>query len=351
MFKISYKFILNVLFFLWALGLLYIRYIEDQVVIDTISVYDKISGVPFDNPETGLESKFSLIFLISLMALASVILPFIGLSRFKNIKWLSRSEKSTPGFIRTLISMGLGYLCGQALLMYNIEYGNSLLWDISVPIGIALMLFARLMYKEKPSKDIPVIPEKDVQMAIDESYDFEQKEETVVTRKPKKKVRRTYTGEDIELASFIRRMFAAIVDFLLAFILWILGTATIGATLSMFLYPDVDPGGPESDEIFNKLMPACATLFMIFITWFYYALFESSSRGATPGKMLFKIKVTDFDGNNISFWRASKRILLKHIMFLISFLIIPIWAFIMAAFHDKRQAFHDIFAKTLVVRK
>jgi len=78
----------------------------------------------------------------------------------------------------------------------------------------------------------------------------------------------------------------------------------------------------------------------------YYAAMESSSNQATVGKMALGIKVTDLEGNRISFGRAVGRNLAKIISVLIFYI-----GFIMAAFTAKKQALQDMIAGTLVVKK
>jgi len=78
----------------------------------------------------------------------------------------------------------------------------------------------------------------------------------------------------------------------------------------------------------------------------YYAAMESSSNQATVGKMALGIKVTDLEGNRISFGRALGRNLAKIISVLIFYI-----GFIMAAFTAKKQALQDMIAGTLVVKK
>jgi hypothetical protein len=78
--------------------------------------------------------------------------------------------------------------------------------------------------------------------------------------------------------------------------------------------------------------------------WLYYALLESSDAQATLGKRAVGIKVTDLDGNRISFGRATGR-LFAHI---ISSFTLGI-GFAMAAFTRRRQTLHDQIAGTLVV--
>ena len=86
-------------------------------------------------------------------------------------------------------------------------------------------------------------------------------------------------------------------------------------------------------------------LSVFLITWFYYALLESGPRQATIGKMVLRLKVTDINGNRMSFARASLRYFSK----IISSAILMI-GYIMAGFTPKRQALHDIIANTYVVK-
>ena len=80
--------------------------------------------------------------------------------------------------------------------------------------------------------------------------------------------------------------------------------------------------------------------------WLYFTLMESSRYQGTLGKMTMDAKVTDLNGNRISFARANGRFFGKWIsqaMFNIGFL--------MAAFTEKKQALHDILAGCLVIQK
>ncbi|MCY7409592.1 MAG: RDD family protein, partial [Chitinophagales bacterium] len=84
----------------------------------------------------------------------------------------------------------------------------------------------------------------------------------------------------------------------------------------------------------------------IVLNWLYYAFMESSTKQATLGKMALNIKVTDMQGNRITFLNATGRYFGK----IISSLIMGI-GYIMAGFTEKKQALHDIVAGTLVVVK
>lgn len=80
--------------------------------------------------------------------------------------------------------------------------------------------------------------------------------------------------------------------------------------------------------------------------WLYYAFMESSPRKATLGKMALGIVVTDYDGKQISFAKATGRYFGK----LISAIIILI-GFLMVAWTEKKQGLHDMMAGTLVVNE
>jgi uncharacterized RDD family membrane protein YckC len=89
-----------------------------------------------------------------------------------------------------------------------------------------------------------------------------------------------------------------------------------------------------------------ANFLNIVLGWLYAAFMESSERQATLGKMAVGIKVTDMQGNRISFGQATGR----HFAKIISAIILLI-GYIMAAFDAKKQALHDKMAGTLVLNK
>lgn len=86
-----------------------------------------------------------------------------------------------------------------------------------------------------------------------------------------------------------------------------------------------------------------ATLALIFL---YFAGMESSSYQGTLGKVVLGIKVTDMDGNRISFLRAAGRYFGK----IISSIILGI-GYLMIAFTDRKQGLHDLMAGCLVIKK
>jgi uncharacterized RDD family membrane protein YckC len=87
-------------------------------------------------------------------------------------------------------------------------------------------------------------------------------------------------------------------------------------------------------------------VFMI-LQWLYFAGMESSERQATFGKSVMSLRVTDLEGQRISFGHATGRFFAKIVSGLIPFAI----GYIMAAFTERKQALHDLIAGTLVLKK
>jgi len=81
------------------------------------------------------------------------------------------------------------------------------------------------------------------------------------------------------------------------------------------------------------------------IQWLYFAVMESSKHQGTLGKLALGIKVTDMNGDRISFGRATGRYFGK----IISGMIIYI-GYIMAGLTEKKQALHDMMASCLVIK-
>ncbi|MEQ1499180.1 MAG: RDD family protein [Novosphingobium sp.] len=82
------------------------------------------------------------------------------------------------------------------------------------------------------------------------------------------------------------------------------------------------------------------------IGWLYFALMESSANRATVGKIAVGLVVTDLDGGQIGFGRATGRYFAK----ILSSLILLI-GFIMVGLTERKQGLHDMLAGTLVTKK
>src|SRR5262245_25207930 len=81
------------------------------------------------------------------------------------------------------------------------------------------------------------------------------------------------------------------------------------------------------------------------IGWIYFALMDSSVRGATLVKMAMGLRVVTSDGQRLSFLNATGRYFAKIISAIILFI-----GFIMIGFTDKKRGLHDMIAGTLVIK-
>ncbi len=91
---------------------------------------------------------------------------------------------------------------------------------------------------------------------------------------------------------------------------------------------------------------ALAMALWLFGYWLYKAGMESSPLQGTLGKLAMDIKVTSLAGERISFLHATAR----HAAFLLDGMTCTI-GFLMAAVTARRQALHDLIARTLVTRR
>lgn len=150
-------------------------------------------------------------------------------------------------------------------------------------------------------------------------------------------------------AGFWRRFGAMIVDGIILNVAFLIIGFVLGL-IGFSFFDSVELSSETADMSASvsggyELSPL-GSLISIAVTWLYYALMESSARGATLGKMALGLRVTDLDGNRIGFGRATGR----HFGKFVSALILMI-GFIMAGFTKRKQALHDIMAGCLVVAR
>lgn len=163
-----------------------------------------------------------------------------------------------------------------------------------------------------------------------------------------------YDTEDY--ANFGLRLLAYLIDgILISVVVWILMMLFMGSTFAAMGglggLEGMDADNMSEEEAMLLMGPMMAafggvTLLAIAAQWLYFALMESSAKQATVGKMALGIKVTDMNGDRLTFLRATGR----HFSKIISGMILMI-GYIMAAFTEKRQALHDMIAGTLVLNK
>lgn len=124
-------------------------------------------------------------------------------------------------------------------------------------------------------------------------------------------------------------------------ITWILTVAILLVIVLAHLLPAaLTPAG-----VGKPLTPVSFGLLLL-IPALYFALFESSAKQATPGKMALGLMVTDGNARRIGFLRALWRYLARWF----SSLVFGI-GFMMAGWTRQKRALHDYLAGTFVIRK
>lgn len=168
-------------------------------------------------------------------------------------------------------------------------------------------------------------------------------ENTTVNQQNNYKIIRTYAG-------FWWRFLAFIIDaIIIGFVQGIFIMPLLGFLgLSMAAFPDSGTMDQDSIPYIIAMAGSMSMLYIVSlgISWLYYAFFESSKYQGTPGKIMLNLKVTDMEGNEIGFGKATGRFFGKIISGMILYI-----GFIMAGFTSKKQALHDIMAGCLVVKE
>jgi uncharacterized RDD family membrane protein YckC len=150
---------------------------------------------------------------------------------------------------------------------------------------------------------------------------------------------------EFKYANFIVRLGAFVIDILiLGFIISILkgilvNVLSLDLSLENFLSDD-------QELIFTPFLSVSFIVFVVgqlIVFWLYYALTESRL-GASPGKLLFKLRITTPDGRTIDFKRATGHTFARILSFL-PFLT----GYLMALFTDKSQTLHDLLANCIVI--
>jgi uncharacterized RDD family membrane protein YckC len=151
----------------------------------------------------------------------------------------------------------------------------------------------------------------------------------------------------LRTASFFLRGFAFVIDCAILFvpvaILFALGALAIEIPAATWNHIS-HQARMEEWELLKQNMRRLAWLVAVGFGWLYGAGLESSPSQATVGKRWMGIKVTDAQGERMSFLRATGRYAAKYLSALPCFL-----GFIMALFSSRGLALHDRLADTRVV--
>ena len=163
-------------------------------------------------------------------------------------------------------------------------------------------------------------------------------------------------------AGFWERFAAAFID---GIILFVAGQLVMGAFginfIDMFQSASK---GIDPVELFGSKY-YMASIVSLIINWYYFAQQESSEHQATLGKRALGLVVTDLLGHRLSFGQASLRFVMKQLITFISLAgavlnspsllssltFLAVMGYLIQPFTPRKQAFHDLVAKTLVYNK
>lgn len=136
--------------------------------------------------------------------------------------------------------------------------------------------------------------------------------------------------------------------FWLRFLAYLIDTIIVGAVGTVLVLTAAFP----LTLTVGSLSPAQLVYGMFIIAfiflgqWLYYALMESSRYQATVGKIALKLKVVDYSGERLTFWRATGRFFAKFLSMIILYI-----GFLMIGWTEKKQGLHDMIAETYVVKE
>lgn len=143
------------------------------------------------------------------------------------------------------------------------------------------------------------------------------------------------------LIPFSRRYRAAGID---AALVCLLASFMVMATLLLDEY--WPPGYARLNE---TAMSTILVALPAAVSWLYFAGLEGSPTQATVGKLFFNARVRTIDGKPMGFLRASVRFFIKAITILL--LPVALISALIAYRFERRQAIHDLVARTLVVAR
>jgi uncharacterized RDD family membrane protein YckC len=156
-------------------------------------------------------------------------------------------------------------------------------------------------------------------------------------------------------AGFWRRAGAFLVDAIIWLFVWnsILNVVALSFPGIIKIAQNIEAAGggfhykPTTDEAV-LLAKFFMVVMMISVIWaLVYDLIFLRRFSATPGKLLFGLRVEQADGEPLSFGRIVARTFAKLIAGLPTLFI----GFLIVAFDDQKRGLHDFFCKTRVVKK
>ncbi|MEV8630064.1 RDD family protein [Streptosporangium sp. NPDC051023] len=142
-------------------------------------------------------------------------------------------------------------------------------------------------------------------------------------------------GPPDKLGGRWRRLFAGILDIII-----------VGIISSPFTYQSFTTAWDKSKNVFVQV-PVQHTLLASLVGFLYYWLLTAFWNGQTLGKKLFRLRVVDVSGRKVGVGQAALRELVAWVLYATCCLGWINLSFIL--FTSRKQAIHDMAARTLVV--
>lgn len=142
-------------------------------------------------------------------------------------------------------------------------------------------------------------------------------------------------------AGFWRRFIAALLDQ----VVLLVGRAFVYGAIGLIIYAMlfVFDARSQLDMVF-RIYAGILVLADFWITWIYFAGMESSTLQGSLGKLAVGIRVCNADLKRVTFEQATARYFSK----IISSLTIGV-GYLLCAYSSKKQALHDLVAKTILI--
>ena len=153
------------------------------------------------------------------------------------------------------------------------------------------------------------------------------------------------TVQALRYAGFWQRFIAALIDGVLIGLLWFVMSGLYDfATTRILENTAFAPDGIALGRAL-WLISGGRWLMTVLVALLYFALPEATRRGASPGKLVMRLRVARTDGDRAGIGRSVLRTALKPLSAAPLML-----GFLMAAWSRRKQALHDLLSGSVVLR-
>jgi uncharacterized RDD family membrane protein YckC len=153
----------------------------------------------------------------------------------------------------------------------------------------------------------------------------------------------TITGTPFQLAEFLPRVGAALLD---ALFLGLIGCIPNVLVVVMLTMATAKVNNPDDAQAAGILANVCMNIIGLVVAAIYYVTLDASAKQGTWGKQIVGLKVTDLEGRRISVARAIGRFFARYLSACTCGI-----GFLLPLFTQKRQTLHDLICGCIVVNK